>query len=129
MLIGSVADNLRIARPGLGEAEMWEALETAQLKKRISRSECGLDTPVSEGGGILSGGERKRLSLARALLAGRPWLLLDEPSEGLDAATEQALVGSLRNWLDCTGTGLVLVSHRKAPLDLCDVHVAVETLA
>ncbi|WP_324697341.1 amino acid ABC transporter ATP-binding/permease protein [Novosphingobium sp. RL4] len=129
MLIGSVADNLRIARPGLGEAEMWEALETAQLKKRIARSECGLDTPVSEGGGILSGGERKRLSLARALLAGRPWLLLDEPSEGLDAATEQALVGSLRNWLDCTGTGLVLVSHRKAPLDLCDVHVAVETLA
>ncbi|TCU55722.1 ATP-binding cassette subfamily C protein CydC [Novosphingobium sp. PhB57] len=129
MLIGTVADNLRLARSGVTEAQMWEALKVAQLDQRIARSEAGLDTPVSEGGGVLSGGERKRLSLARALLAERPWLLLDEPSEGLDAATEAALVESLRRWLDRTGTGLVLVSHRKAPLTLCGETIDVTDLA
>jgi ATP-binding cassette subfamily C protein CydC len=128
MLIGTVADNLRLARSGVTEAEMWDALEVAQLDRRIRRSEQGLDTPVSEGGGILSGGERKRLSLARALLSGRPWLLLDEPSEGLDAATEAELVESLRGWLERTGSGLVLVSHRKAPLALCEEALEVSEL-
>ncbi len=128
LLIGTVADNLRLARSGVTEAEMWDALEVAQLDRRIRRSEQGLDTPVSEGGGILSGGERKRLSLARALLSGRPWLLLDEPSEGLDTATEAALVESLKRWLDDTGSGLLLVSHRKAPLALCEEAVEVSEL-
>jgi ATP-binding cassette subfamily C protein CydC len=128
MLIGTVADNLRLSRPGVTEAEMWEALEVVQLDLRIRRHEGGLDMAVSEGGGILSGGERKRLSLARALLSQRPWLLLDEPSEGLDPATESALVESLRAWLDRTGTGLVLVSHRKAPLALCAERIDVTDL-
>ncbi|MGL1143170.1 hypothetical protein ACSTLN_23495, partial [Vibrio parahaemolyticus] len=57
---------------------------------------------------------RRRIVLARALLAGRPWLLLDEPGEGLDAATLGLMAGRLGIWLDQTGTGLVLVSHRPA---------------
>ncbi|EQB15899.1 amino acid ABC transporter ATP-binding/permease protein [Novosphingobium lindaniclasticum] len=129
MLIGTVADNLRLARPGVTESDMWAALKVAQLDRRIARSEAGLDTPVDEGGGLLSGGERKRLSIARALLAGRPWLMLDEPSEGLDAATEAALVESLRGWLDRTGNGLILVSHRKVPLALCEEEVEVAGLS
>ncbi|TCM18714.1 ATP-binding cassette subfamily C protein CydC [Novosphingobium sp. PhB165] len=128
LLIGTVADNLRLARTGLTEAEMWDALDAAQLKDRISRSEAGLDTLLGEGGGTFSGGERKRLSLARALLARRPWLLLDEPSEGLDARTEAALVQSLGAWLERTGTGLVLVSHRPAPLALCKERVEIGAL-
>ncbi|MDE8654049.1 amino acid ABC transporter ATP-binding/permease protein [Novosphingobium album (ex Liu et al. 2023)] len=118
MLAGSIADNLRLARPGVDEAAMWHALETAALAERVRRAPAGLDTVLGEEGGILSGGERKRLSLARALLAGRPWLLLDEPTEGLDAATERGLVANLRDWLDRTGTGLVLVSHRPHPMVL-----------
>nr|WP_240511482.1 ATP-binding cassette domain-containing protein [Novosphingobium panipatense] len=129
VLIGTVADNLRLARPGVSEAEMWEALKIAQLDRRIARDETGLDTPVSEGGGILSGGERKRLSLARALLGGRPWLVLDEPSEGLDRDTEARLVDSLRHWLDRTGTGLILVSHRPVPLALCEKSLQIAELA
>ncbi|WP_163497479.1 ATP-binding cassette domain-containing protein, partial [Escherichia coli] len=78
----------------------------------IKEMPAGLETRLGEAGGTLSGGERKRLSLARALLAGRPWLLLDEPSEGLDSTTESELVARLDAWLAETGTGLVLVSHR-----------------
>ncbi len=128
MLIGTVADNLRLARKGVTEADMWDALDAAQLKDRIKRSDMGLDTPVAEAGGTFSGGERKRLSLARALLAGRPWLLLDEPSEGLDAKTEAMLVESLDKWMTRTGTGLILVSHRQAPLALCNHFVEVDSL-
>lgn len=129
MLIGTVADNLRLARNGVTEAEMWQALAVAQLKDRLSRSEAGLETPLAEAGGTFSGGERKRLSLARALLARRPWLVLDEPSEGLDPATEAAMITALRNWLDQTGTGLILVSHRPAPLTLCGERIDVEALS
>ena len=83
---------------------------------------------LGEDGGILSGGERKRLSLARALLAGRPWLLLDEPTEGLDIATEAALVTALGTWLETTGTGLLIASHRPAPLALATQQVPVEAI-
>lgn len=129
MLIGTVADNLRLSRQGITEDQMWDALDIAQLKPRIQREDKGLDTLLGESGGTLSGGERKRLSLARALLAQRPWLLLDEPTEGLDSMTEQALVAALGAWLDQTGTGLLLVSHRPAPLALCDQVVRIEDLA
>lgn len=128
LIAGSIGDNLRVARPGITEADMWAALHTACLDTSVAAMPAGLDTAVAEAGGTLSGGERKRLSLARALLAGRPWLLLDEPSEGLDAATEADLVARLGSWLDATGTGLLLVSHRRAPLALADRRIDIAAL-
>lgn len=128
MLVGSVADNLRLARPGVAEEEMWRALEIAQLAERIGVAPHRLETRMGEAGGHFSGGERKRLALARALLARRPWLVLDEPTEGLDAATEAALVSALDGWLRETETGLVLVSHRLAPLALAEQRIAMESL-
>ncbi|WIA55125.1 ATP-binding cassette domain-containing protein [Sphingobium sp. WTD-1] len=129
MLAGSIADNLRLARPGIDEADMPDALHVACLDQRIASLPGGIDYRLGEAGGTLSGGERKRLSLARALLTGRPWLLLDEPTEGLDAATEALLVSRLRIWLDRTGTGLILISHRPAPLTLTDRQVPVSAIA
>ncbi|WP_072380464.1 ATP-binding cassette domain-containing protein [Novosphingobium sp. NDB2Meth1] len=128
LIAGSVADNLRLARPGIDAPAMELALRTAQLWDRIMRMPQGLDSVLGEDGGILSGGERKRLALARALLAERPWLLLDEPTEGLDAATEAALVTALGTWLDATGTGLLIASHRPAPLALAGLQVPVEAI-
>ena len=120
LLMGSIADNLRIAAPALDEGAMHAALEIACLDERVAAAPQGLNTWLEPDGGILSGGERKRLALARALLAGRPWLLLDEPTEGLDAETEKRLVANLLQWLDRTEAGLIVVSHRPCPLTMAE---------
>ncbi|MFL9839762.1 ATP-binding cassette domain-containing protein [Sphingomonas sp. ST-64] len=123
LIAGTIGDNLRLARPGVDADAMWGALDIACLAERVRAMPQGLDTPIGEGGGTLSGGEQKRLSLARALLAGRPWFLADEPTEGLDSATEDQLLTRLDTWLTRTGTGLILVSHRPAPHGLCELSV------
>ncbi|WP_448582688.1 ATP-binding cassette domain-containing protein [Thermaurantiacus sp.] len=115
LMAGTIAENLALARPGVTEAEMWEALEIAGLADVVRARPGGLGALLGDGGRGLSGGEAKRLALARALLARRPWLLLDEPTEGLDAETEAEVVARLDTWLGSTETGLVLVSHRPAP--------------
>lgn len=113
LIAGTWMDNLRLARPAIDETEIWEALETACLADMARALPDGLMTWIGEGGARLSGGERKRLAIARALLARRPWLLLDEPSEGLDRGTEARLLENLERWLDTHGQGLLLVSHRE----------------
>lgn len=119
LLTGTVAENLRLAAPEAEEANLWEALADAQLDARIRRMPQGLATWIGDGGEVLSGGERRRLSLARAYLRPAPWLLLDEPTEGLDRRTEAELVAALGRRLDRTGQGVVIISHRPAPLALC----------
>jgi len=128
LLMGTVADNLRIGAPGVDTDMMLAALRIVALEARIAAAPDGLDTWLSSDGGFLSGGERKRLALARALLARRPWLLLDEPTEGLDSGTEQAVIDNLDAWLDQTGTGLVMVSHRPDPLRLARRNVSIGSL-
>lgn len=118
LIAGTVLDNLRLARPGLREDDIRAALRASCLDNQIEALPHGLNQWIGEGGARLSGGQRKRLALARGLLADRPWLLLDEPSEGLDRATEAELVKRLGDWLDRTGQGLILVSHRPAMLVL-----------
>ena len=119
LIAGTVRDNLRLAAPKATDAELWEVLEAAALADRIRAAPQGLAAYLGDDGERLSGGERRRLALARAYLRDAPWLLLDEPTEGLDAATEALVVERLRERLKRTGQGLVLVSHRVAPAAVC----------
>ena len=123
LIAGSVADNLGLARSGLNDDAMWQALRVACADDVVRALPDGLQQWLGGDGARLSGGQRRRITLARALLADRPWLVLDEPSEGLDSATEARLVASLRAWLSETGKGLVLVSHRPAMAALADLVV------
>ena len=119
LIAGTVADNLRLAAPDASDDALWEALRDAALDERIRAAPAGLNAWLGDNGERLSGGERRRLSLARALLRPAPWLLLDEPTEGLDAGTEALVLDRLAARLDRTGQGVVLVSHRPAPLAIC----------
>lgn len=127
LLNGSVRENLLLAGPA-DDAALWAALDDAALGDRIRAESLGLDTPVGPNGEQLSGGERRRLGLARAYLRDAPWLVLDEPTEGLDAATEAQVLGRLQNRLAARGQGLILVSHRASPMALCNRSIRVEGL-
>lgn len=106
----SIAGNLRIARPSATDAELRAALAQARLLDTVSALPDGLDTLVGEHGMALSGGERRRLALARALLAGFSVLILDEPTEHLDDATAAALT---RDLLAAAGDrAVLLITHR-----------------
>lgn len=125
LLTGTVRTNLRIADPEACDDDLWEALEDAALADRVRLSPLGLDMPLGENGAWLSGGERRRLALARAYLRSAPWLVLDEPTEGLDALCEARVIEGLRRRLDRSGQGLIVISHRSAPLSLCDTAIEV----
>jgi ATP-binding cassette subfamily C protein CydC len=124
-----VRENLRLAVPTADDDQLWAVLEDAGLTDRIRAAPGGLDAPLGENGARLSGGERRRLGLARAYLRPAPWLVLDEPTEGLDAATEAKVLDRLAQRLQRTGQGLILVSHRPAPLALCDQTLTVSGIA
>ncbi|GAA2793288.1 thiol reductant ABC exporter subunit CydD [Kitasatospora sp. CM 4170] len=111
----SLRENLRLARPGADEAQLRAALAAARLLDWTDTLPAGLDTMVGEHGARLSGGQRRRLALARALLADFPVLVLDEPAEHLDLPTADALTADL---LAATaGRTTVLITHRLAGLD------------
>lgn len=129
LMAGTVRENLRLAAPTADDDQLWAVLEDAGLTDRICAAPGGLDAPLGENGARLSGGERRRLGLARAYLRPAPWLVLDEPTEGLDAATEAKVLDRLAQHLQRTGQGLILVSHRPAPLALCDQTLTVSGIA
>jgi thiol reductant ABC exporter CydC subunit len=114
----SIADNLRVGRPDASDAMIADALRRAALSDWISILPDGLSTVVGEDAALLSGGQRQRLLLARALLADPPILLLDEPYEGLDPATADAV---MRDVLAATADRTtILVTHRPIGLESVD---------
>lgn len=115
---GTIRENILLGNPAADAEALRSAMEDAGLADWIAALPQGLETPVGEGGSAVSGGEARRIALARALLKDAPILLLDEPTEGLDAATERLVVSRL---VDRTGGKTVLViTHRPACLALAD---------
>ena len=124
LFTGTIADNLRLAQPYATPSQMWQALEVARLDKEVALMPEGLETQVGEAGLGLSGGQAQRLSLARAFLADRPVLLLDEPTSQVDLASEAAIVESLEQLAQ--GRTVVTISHRVGALTAADRTVRVE---
>ncbi len=118
----SVRANLVLARPGADEAELHAALRDAALLDEILAMPEGLDTIVGETGTRLSGGQARRLALARAFLKDAPLLILDEPTEGLDAASEHLVLDAMATLM--RGRTTLLITHHRQALRHVDAVLA-----
>ena len=117
VLPGTLADNLGLAHPGATRADLERVARAVGLT-HVLDGRGGLDARLDERGAGLSGGERRRLGLARAMLKPAPILLLDEPTADLDAASEQALLAILR--AAAQGRTTLIATHSEAVAALAD---------
>ncbi len=118
----SIAANLRLAKPDASDDELAKACSGAALLDDILALPQGFETLVGEAGAQLSGGQIRRLGIARALLKNAPIVILDEPTEGLDAATEARVTEALSTLLH--GRSALIISHRPAVLALADAVIS-----
>jgi ATP-binding cassette subfamily C protein CydC len=114
----TIRTNLLLARPGADDAALWSVLDAAHIGEMVRALPSGLDTWVGEGGARFSGGQGRRLALARALLSPAPILLLDEPCTGLDAETERAFLATLNEVAE--GRSVILITHRLTGVERLD---------
>ncbi|WP_328189983.1 thiol reductant ABC exporter subunit CydD [Marinobacter sp. OP 3.4] len=119
----SWAGNLRLAAPDATDDELLDALARVGLGKLVSNRPDGVDTAIREGGAGLSGGQARRLALARLFLARHRLVLMDEPTAGLDARSEQQVIDAIRSLRDL-GTTIVIASHHQALKAVADRRLA-----
>ncbi|WAZ22802.1 thiol reductant ABC exporter subunit CydD [Streptomyces cinnabarinus] len=118
LFAGTITENVRLARPDADDSAVARALEDAGALEFVAALPQGADTALGEDGAGLSAGQRQRLALARAFLADRPVLLLDEPTAALDGETEAEVVAAVRRL--AVGRTVLLVVHRPALLGVAD---------
>ncbi len=109
---GTIRENLVFVNPAATETELHEVLEKASCTNLVKRAEKGLDTMIGEGGLKLSGGEKQRLSIARALLRKPHLLIFDEATSALDSLTEEEITETIREISSRKGQITILIAHR-----------------
>ena len=122
LFAGDIYSNIAITAPHLSEEEAWDAAEKVGMAEDLRRMPMGMHTLVSEGSGGISGGQRQRLMIARAIV-GRPRvLIMDEATSALDNLTQKTVTESL-DTLDCTR---IVIAHRLSTIRSCDRIVALD---
>jgi ABC-type multidrug transport system fused ATPase/permease subunit len=114
----TIRENVRLAKPSAGDAEIERALRRAQIWQWVASLPDGWDTFVGEEGALVSGGERRRIALARTFLADGPVVVLDEPTAHLDQETAERLVDDALHATE--GRTVLLITHRPEGLDAVD---------
>ncbi|MDQ1542418.1 MAG: ATP-binding cassette, subfamily multidrug efflux pump, partial [Actinomycetota bacterium] len=121
---GTVASNLRYGKPDATEDELWAALDTAQAREFVSEMPEGLDAVIAQGGTNVSGGQRQRLAIARALVKRPELYIFDDSFSALDTATDQRLRRALAT--DVTGATMLIVAQRVSTIIGADQIIVLE---
>jgi len=121
---GTVRSNLMYGKPDATEAEIWQALETAQARDFVERLDGGLDAPIAQGGTNVSGGQRQRLAIARALVKRPELYIFDDSFSALDLATDARLRAALAQ--DVTDATMIIVAQRVSTIIDADQILVVE---
>jgi ABC-type bacteriocin/lantibiotic exporter with double-glycine peptidase domain len=116
LFMGDIASNITISTPGAALDDAWEAAELAGIANDIRKMPMGMQTLVTEGGGGISGGQRQRLMIARAVCGKKDVLIFDEATSALDNVTQRHVSDSLAS-LNCTR---IVVAHRLSTVRHCD---------
>ena len=109
---GTIRENLMFVNPAATESDLYDALNKASCQNLLSRAEKGLETTIGEGGLKLSGGEKQRLSIARALIRRPNMLLFDEATSALDSLTEEEITDTIRDISQEGNQVSILIAHR-----------------
>ena len=124
LFAGTIRDNLRFVYPNATDEECLEALKMAQCNNLLDRTKQGLETIIGEGGVKLSGGEKQRLSIARALLRKPKILVFDEATSALDSLTEEEINKTIRDVSQASSHITIIIAHRLSTIMYADtIHV------
>jgi ATP-binding cassette subfamily B protein len=126
LFAGTIRDNLLFVNPGATDPQCLEVLEKAACQSLLARADRGLDTLIGEGGVKVSGGEKQRLSIARALLRKPNLLVFDEATSSLDSLTEEEISETIRNVSDRQNLITILIAHRLSTIMHADTIYVLE---
>ncbi|MDD4638503.1 MAG: ATP-binding cassette domain-containing protein, partial [Bacteroidales bacterium] len=126
LFAGTIKENLLFVKSDASDSEIMEALKQASCEKLINNSPKGVDTLLGEGGMKLSGGEKQRISIARAILRQPRLLIFDEATSSLDSITEVEITDTIRNFSGSREQITILIAHRLATVMHADVIYVLE---